>query len=532
MQFGLSRRGFLVLGSGTFAAGTFGMIRPAIGQESIEEITWALASIPETLFVPHAWSTDNGVIMSLVQEGPLLFGDDLAMIPGPAESWDYVDPTTVVYRLREGVTFSDGSPLTADDVVATINFHLNPDSASQVASFFSAVESVEATSPTEVTVKLKAPNVQFQYWAAHMAGFLFKADQLADPIDLGTPDDIPLGTGPYQVTEFQPAERVVLEARSDYWGGTPVIQRIVLVAIPDAQTRILAMQNGDIDGTFAVALTDLEQWQAVENAEVYTAPSLATFILTLDHEAEPFNDVHVRRAIAHSVDRQGLVNALLKGNGEPLPALNPPEMWSGVLTPEQVAEFYATIPGYEFDMDKAREELAQSAHPDGFSFTAPVSSAMPDLVNSLQSLAQNLAQLNIDMTVQELDANQWLAGYFRHENLGMQTMNYYPDFGDPAAYPYLFFHSDNARVDGMNASNFRNSEVDAAIDEANQNTDPAVRAEALRRAFQIANEEVAVVPLYTPYNAMVLSDEYEMTGYNAFWYNIPWAMRGFGPKSA
>jgi peptide/nickel transport system substrate-binding protein len=532
MRTGLPRREFLALSSGAFLAATLGSIRPASGQETIEEITWALANIPETLFVPHAWSTDNGVIMSLVQEGPLLFGDDLAMIPGPAESWEYVDPTTVVYHLREGVTFSDGSPLTAEDVVATINFHLNPDSASQLSSFFSSVESVEATAPNEVTVRLSEPNVQFQYWAAHMAGFLFKADQLADITDLGSPDLLPLGTGPYRITEFAPAERVVLEARDDYWGGTPVIRRIVLVSIPDAQTRILAMQNGDIDGTFAVALSDLEQWQAVENAEVYTAPSLATFILTLDHEAEPFSDVHVRRAIAHSVDRQGLVNALLKGNGEPLTALNPPEMWSGVMTPDEVRAFYQTIPTYDFDLETAKAELAQSAYPDGFAFTAPVSSAMPDLVNSLQSLAQNLSQLGIDMTVQEVDANQWLAGYFRHEDLGMQTMNYYPDFGDPAAYPYLFFHSDNARVDGMNASNYRNPEVDAAIDEANENTDPAVRAEALKRAFAIANEEVAVVPLYTPYNAMVLSDEYQMTGYNAFWYNIPWAMRGFGPRSA
>lgn len=532
MRTGLPRRQFLALSSGTILASTLGLIRSARGQESIEEITWALANIPETLFVPHAWSVDNGVIMSLVQEGPLLFGDDLTMVPGPAESWEYVDPTTVVYRLREGVTFSDGSPLTADDVVATINFHLDPESASQLASFFSAVDSAEATAPNEVTIKLSSPNVQFQYWAAHMAGFLFKADQLADPIDLGSPDDIPLGTGPYKVVEFSPAERVVLEARSDYWGGVPPIARIVLVAIPDAQTRILAMQNGDIDGTFAVALTDLEQWQAIENAEVYTAPSLATFILTLDQETAPFDDVHVRRAIAYSVDRAGLVNALLKGNGEPLAALNPPEMWSGVLKPDEVQAFYATIPGYEFDMDKAREELAQSAHPEGFAFTAPVSSALPDLVNSLQSLSQNLAQLGIDMTVQELDANQWLAGYFRHEDGGMQAMNYYPDFGDPAAYPYLFFHSDNARVDGMNASNFRNAEVDAAIDAANQNTDPVARAEALKQAFAIANEEVAVVPLYTPYNAMVLSDAYQMTGYNAFWYNIPWAMRGFGPRGA
>ena len=182
-------------------------------------------------------------------------------------------------------------------------------------------------------------------------------------------------------------------------------------------------------------------------------------------------------------------------------------------------------------MEKAKAELAQSAHAAGFAFTAPVSSALPDMVNAMQSLAQNLKALNIDMKVEEHDANQWLADYFKHENLGMQAMNYYPDFGDPAAYPYLFFHSDNARADGMNASNFRNAEVDGFINTADQVSDPAVRADALKKAFQIANDQVAVITLFTPYNAMALSGKYQMTGYNAFWYNIPWAMRGFTTKA-
>ena len=528
MAIDTSRRGLIALGTGAVLAGTLGALQPAVAQEPIEEITWALANIPETLFVPHAWSTDIGVIMSLVQEGPLLFGDDLSMVPGPAESWEYEDPTTLVYTLRDDVTFSDGTPLTADDVVATVEYHLDPANASQLAAFYEPVESIEATAPNEVTITLTEPNVQFQYWAAHMAGFLFPQEQLADTQNLGSPEEFPVGTGPYEIVEFAPAERVVLEARDDYWGGTPPVQRINFVAIPDAQTRLLAMRNGDIDGTFAVPITNIEQWRALDNATIYTAPSLGTFILTVDHEAAPFDDVHVRRAIAHSIDREGLVNAILKGNGAPLDALNPPGMWSGVLTPEEVAEFYGSIPSYEFDMEKAAEELAQSAYPDGFAFTAPVSSALPDLINSLQSLAQNLSQLGIDMTVQEVDPNQWLATYFRHEDLGMQTMNYYPDYSDPAAYPYLFFHSDNARPEGMNASNYTNPEVDALIDEANQTTDRAARAEALKEMFRIANEDVAVIPLFTPYNAMALRNEYVMPGYNAFWYNIPWAMRDFG----
>jgi peptide/nickel transport system substrate-binding protein len=254
------------------------------------------------------------------------------------------------------------------------------------------------------------------------------------------------------------------------------------------------------------------------------------FALTLDQTAPPFDDIHVRKAVAYAIDREGLVQALLKGNGEAASALNPPEMWSGVLPPDEVRSFYSTLPGYDFDLEKAKAELAQSAHPDGFEISVSAPTADPYMVNIMQTVAQNLSEIGIAVNVQEIDNNQWLAGYFMHENLGMQIMAYYPDFADAANYPFLFFHSGNAVKDGMNGSNFSNAEVDAAIDTANREPDPAVRAEALKKVFQIANEEVAIVPIFWPASAMAINNRYKLTGYNAFWYNVPWAIRGFGTK--
>ncbi|MER9702594.1 ABC transporter substrate-binding protein [Mesorhizobium sp. M0146] len=524
----MSRRGFLTLSSGAALASTLCMIRPASGQEAIDEITWSLPTVPETLFVPHDWSTGIGVIMSLVQEGLLLFGNNLAMVPGPAESWELTDPTTVVYHLRSGVAFSDGSQLAADDVVATVKYHLRPDSGSQVASFYSSVETVEATDPVTVTFKLKSPNSQFQYWAAVMGGFIFKKGQLGNA-DLGTPDLLPLGTGPYKLVEFVPAERVILEARDDYWGGKPVIKKITIVAIPDEQTRILAMQNGDIDGTFTIS--DIDQWKALGDVDVITVPSMGVYLLTLDQSMAPFDDIHVRKAISHAVDREGLVKALLKGNGEPATALNPPEMWAGIIPPDEVRKFYATLPTYRFDLEKAKAQLKQSKYPNGFEVAVPCSNADPYQTNILQSVSANLKLIGITAKVHEIDRSQWLAGYYRHENLGMQIMSYSPDFADPSNYPYLAFHSANAVKDGMNGSNFKNPEVDKALDTANEKSDPKERGEALKQVFKIANEDAAVVPIFWKASAMAIRNKYKFTGYNALWYNIPWAMRGFDLKA-
>lgn len=529
MTHAFSRRQFLATSSAAVASLTIGTDATRAADQ-IDEITWALPAVNDTMFVPRAWSTYVGAIMSLVQEGPLAFGDDLALIPGVTTA-EQPDATTYKYRIRQGVTFGDGSPLTPDDIVATMKFHMNPDSASQLAAFYNAVASVEATAPDEVTVKLKSPNVQFQYTAAHMAGFIFQKKQLEEhPKDIGSPEVLPLGTGPYRLVEFAPGDHAVLEARDDYWGPKPVVKKITVTAIPDRQTRLLAMQNGDIDGTFDLAISDIDQWKALGNVDIITAPSLGVFMLTLDRSAPPFDDIHVRKAVAYAIDREGLVKALLKGNGEAASALNPPEMWSGVLPAEEVRAFYATLPSYPFDLEKAKAELKQSSHPDGFDVAIPASTADPYMVNILQSVTENLKHIGINASVQEIDANQWLAGFFRHENLGMQIMAYYPDFADPANYPFLFFHSTNAVKDGMNGSNFKNPEVDAALDVANQQSDPKVRAEALKKVFTLANEDVAITPIFWPASAMAISNRYKLTGYSAFWYNIPWAIRGFGLK--
>jgi peptide/nickel transport system substrate-binding protein len=503
----------------------------SVAAAEIEEITWALPHLPKTLLVPHEWSTNMGGVMSLVQEGLLAFDDNLALAPAVADSWEQVDPTTYVYHLRDGVTFHDGSPVTADDVVYSMSWHLDPENRSQLTPFYAAVASIEATGDGEVTVKLKSPDVQFQYTVAHMSGFIMKKDQLEEHgEDYGTPDVLPLGTGPYKLVEYVPDERVVLEAHEDYWGGPPPVDRITMVAIPDQQTRLLAMRNGDIDGSFDVSISDIDQWQALDGVDVITAPSLGIYLLTLDQETPPFDDIEVRRAIARSVDREGLVKALLKGNGEPAVALNPPGMWAGVLSEEEARAFYDTLDAHAFDLEAAKAGLAASSAAEGFEITVPAPNSDPYMVLTLLSLAENLKDTGVTLNVQEVDDSQWLDGYFAHEDLGIRVMSYFPDYADPANYPLLFYASANAVKDGMNASNYRNPEVDELLEQSVQQSDPAARAEALKQAVTIANDEVAVVPIFWPDSAMAISDDYRLDGYTAFWYNIPWAVRGLGPK--
>jgi peptide/nickel transport system substrate-binding protein len=495
----------------------------------IEEITWGMPGLPDVLLTPHDWSTATGAVMSLVQEGALAFGDDLSLQPALAESWEAVDPATYVFTLREGVTFHDGSPLTAEDIVFTVEWNTNPDNASQLAAFFASVESIEATGENEVTVHLSRPDAQFAYSMAHMSGFVINQEQLeSSGEDFGTPDVLPLGTGPYQLTEFVPGDFVSLERYDDYWGEQGPAQTITLREITDSQTRLLAMQNGDIDGTFDVPVSEVSQWEELEDVEVITAPSLGVYQMILDQETPPFDDLHVRKAIAYAIDREGIVQAVLGGNGSAALAINPPGMWAGMLSEAEVESFYESIPTYQFDLDAAAAELAESSVPDGFEFSLPVPNNDPVAINTFLAAAESLSQVGITMNVEQVDAGQWLDVYFAHENLGPQFMAYFPDYADAANYPYLFYHSANAVAQGLNGSNYRNDTVDAAIDTALSATDPAERAAALQEALTQVAEDVPTVPLIWPDSAMAIRSDLSLDGYNAFWYNIPWAIRGFG----
>jgi peptide/nickel transport system substrate-binding protein len=495
----------------------------------IEEITWGMPALPDVLLVPHDWSTASGAVISLVEEGALAFGDDLSLQPALAEDWQNPDPVTYVFTLRQGVTFHDGSPLTAEDVVYSIEWNMNPDNASQLAAFFASVDSIEATGENEVTVTLSKPDAQFAYSMAHMSGFIMNKAQLESAgEDFGTPDVLPLGTGPYRLVEFVPDDHVTLERYDDYWGEQGPARRIVIREIADSQTRLLAMQSGEIDGTFDVPVSEVDQWEGLDGVNVITAPANAVYQLILDYETPPFDDIHVRRAIAYAVDREGIVQAVLNGNGSPALAINPPGMWAGVLDEASVNGFYDTIETYAFDLDAARAELAQSSSPDGFEFSVPVPNNDPVAINSYLAIAETLDQIGITMNVQQVDPGQWLDTYFAHEDLGAQFMSYFPDYADPANYPYLFYYSANATTNGLNAANYRNDDVDAAIELALQSSDPAERAGALQQAIAQAQEDVATIPIIWPDTAMVISSDLRLDGYNAFWYNIPWAIRGFG----
>ena len=221
----------------------------------IESLTWIVTSL---VHLDMAKSGDPGskAAQALVTESLLTLDENLEMVGALAESWEEVDPQTYVYKLRSGVTFSDGSPLTAGDVIFSYLRHQDPDVGSTYSPAFIDVVSVEETAENEVTVKLSRPAAFWQQVPTYapIVSRVF-VERLGDKF--GTPGtDNVMGTGPYIVTNFAGDESVSFTRNEDYWGEKPAVKELKIQLITNSQTAQLAMRSGDADGMFFIPVTE------------------------------------------------------------------------------------------------------------------------------------------------------------------------------------------------------------------------------------------------------------------------------------
>ncbi len=498
----------------------------ATSASQTSQMTFALPGNPGSLFVPKSWLISTGAAMSLVQEGLLAFGQDLGLQPALAEKWEAKDPTTYVYHLRPDVKFSDGTPLTAGDVVFSMKYNSDASTGSQLADFYASVDSIEATAADEITIKLKKPDATFQYTAAHMAGFVMsKAQFEAHSEDIGTPSVLPMGTGPYKLTKFVPGQEIDLTVNDYYWGPKPTVKNIVLKLISDSQTAQLAMRSGEVDGAFEIPPAEINQWKQISGVKVLVKPSLLVDMITLNVTVAPTNDVHVRRAIGYAVDREGIVNAILGTFGQVANCINPPEMWATVMGPDEVEEFYSTLAAPEFNLDKARQELAQSAYPNGFTLDLEVPNHIPYQAQIAEVLEQNLKEIGITLNVSVVDKSVFYGDY-TNKKYPMFLRTYAPDYADPSNYPFLFL----SKSGGLNASGYDNPEFETALTNSLTSPDPAKRASELKNALKIVDQDAPIVPIFWGVGIAAVSKNVDWTGFTAFYYNQPWAIMGLSVK--
>ncbi len=283
-----------------------------------------------------------------------------------AESYEIVDDKTFDFKLREGVKFHNGADLTADDVVATLEFLLKPDSTKLITQPLDWIDRVEKTGPMSVRFHAKGTTpLALLYLSAEIP--IYPKDYYAEvgPEGMGV---APVGTGPYMVTEVEPGKKIVFEKNPNYFAdspkGQPSIGKIIQRTIPDVNTQIIELASGKLDWIFKVPADQAERLGTMGQLRVQDAATMRIGYLTFDAMGKsgdtPFKDPRVRRAVSYAIDRQAIAENIVRGGSTVVHSACYPDQFGCTQDVTQ----------YEFNPEKAKALLAEAGYPDGF--TTPV----------------------------------------------------------------------------------------------------------------------------------------------------------------
>lgn len=460
----------------------------------------------------------NFWIAAIQTEGLVTLGADGTLQPALATSWSQPDPTTYIYEIDPDRKFQDGTPVTVDDILASIDAAKDENVSPSESYLWGSVADVEQTGDWEITITLSAPDASFPYTPSTSAGlWVYPAAYWKSAGDkVGTAEALPVGTGPYQFTKFSPASGITL-TKSKYWTGKePAFKEVDFQVIPDNNTEKLALQKGDIDIAAPIPVTQYASWEKDASIDTFFTPNRGLVTIDFDTSAKPFDDQHVRNAVAYAFDRKAYVDKVLHGHGRVATSLLTPEQFSGVASVEDATAALADLPQYSFDLDAAKAELAKSSVPDGFTAEVQVPSAYPELVTAAQLLAQNLKQIGVTLTVKSGTTEDWY-GTMGDGVHGIGFMLYDTVSADPGELSLWFLAPGNP-------ANMTDPDIDAAIADSRAATDAASRLDALVAANRIQNEKNYYAPLSWDEIA-IGSNGVTLDGWSSYTLTSPWVLQ-------
>jgi len=444
---------------------------------------------PKSLDPQAVTAVNDFRILVNVYDGLVRYKDGtLEVEPSLAESYEVSDDgITYTFKLREGVTFHDGTPLDAEAVVFTFERMLDKDHPYHhtgpfpLAFFFSAVDTVEAVDPLTVRFTLKEPYAPFLSNLAYPTGLIVSPTAVKkDETDFGRN---PVGTGAYKFAEWRPNARVVVEKNADWWDGAPSLEAVVFRPITDVNTRLAEMLSGGIDVMVETPPDAIATFTDDAAFTVYEEAGPHLWFLILNVKDGPFADKRVRQAANYAIDKTALVDSVLQGTAEVAAGPTPPAFaWA----------YNEDLAPYPYDPEKAKALLEEAGY-DGSPITFYVTdggSGMLDPVAMGTAIQANLEAVGMPTNIETYEWNTFLGKV----NPGLEGQADMAEMAwmtnDPDTLPFLALRTD-AMPDkgGFNSGYYSNPEVDALLEQARTSTDQAERAELYKKMQVIVQED-------------------------------------------
>jgi peptide/nickel transport system substrate-binding protein len=487
----------LVAASGALAAGAVAAADLTIG-----------IGADVTAIDPHYHNlTPNSNVAAHIFDYLVLRDERQKPIPGLAESWRTVDPTTWEFKLRKGVRFHDGSDFTAADVVASIErVPLVPNSPSPFTVYTKQIKEIVVVDPYTIRFKTATPYPLMPTDMTQVA-MISKRAAKASTEDFNN-GKAAIGTGPYKLVHYAKGDRIELARNDSYWGGKTPWEKVTLRLLPNDASRVAALLAGDVQAIEYVPTSDVARIRSDKQLNVYKVIADRLIFLHMDSDREvspyvtdkegkplatnPLRDTRVRKAISKAINRAAIVDKVMEGEAVP----------AGQLLAEGMFGTTKNLKVEPYDPEGAKKLLAEAGYPNGFGLTihAPNNRYVND-AKIAQAVAQMLARVGIATRVEAMPS----ATFFPQATelkFSFMLVGWSSGTGE-ASSPLKALVTAYNRDKGFGTANrgrYSNPKVDALVEEALTTVDDPKREALLQRATEIAVNDTGVVPLHFQVN--------------------------------
>ena len=441
----------LLLGTAAFAAETEVTLGMQLEPPMLDPTGGAAAAIDE-------------VVYANIFEGLTRFASDGSIVAGLASDWEISEDGLVyTFNLREGVSFHDGASFDASDVVYSLTRARAEDSTNAQKALFADISEVGAVDSNTVRVRLSKPNGNMLFNLAWGDAII------VDPASAGDNATNPVGTGPFVFSNWAKGDSISIVKNAEYWGEPAKLEKATFKFISDPTAAFAAMMAEDIDAFPAFpAPENLLQFDADPRFEVLIGSTEGETILSTNNKMPPFDNPLVRKAMAHAIDRQAIIDGAMFGYGTPI---------GTHFAPHNPA--YVDLTGEsDFDPEKAKMLLAEAGFADGFTTTLklpPPSYAR----RGGEIIAAQLREVGIETEISNLEWAQWLEQVFKGKDFGLTIVSHTEpmDIGIYARPDYYF--------------QYESADFNAIMEKLNDTTDPDMRTSLMQDAQkQIAGDNV------------------------------------------
>ena len=402
------------------------------------------------------------VLYANVFEGLTRFGPDGSVQPGLAASWTISDDgLSYTFQLRQGVTFHDGTAFEASDVVFSLDRARAEDSTNAQKALFAGIEGVEALGDTSVRIDLAAPQGNFLFNLAWGDAVMVAPESIEDI------KNQPIGTGAFRFEQWRRGDQISLSRNADYWGEAASLEAATFKFISEPTAAYAAMLAGDIDAFYSYpAPENLAQFERDPRFTVLSGNTEGETILAMNNQQPPFDDIRVRKAVSHAIDRQAIIDGAMFGYGTPIGSHFAPHN----------PDYVDLTANAAFDPALARDLLAQAGYAEGFSTTLklpPPSYAR----RGGEIIAAQLREVGIEAEISFLEWAQWLEQVFRGYDYGLTIVSHTEPMDiNIYARPDYYFQYDNP-------------DFQALIETLAVESDPAARSDLLAQAQTMIAED-------------------------------------------